>query len=180
MEYRETNSNVIQEGVWDEKSCVRRQGGYDIDKANLPADLMYLPKGAVMAFNAENGKVKVVKTAKVYEKATTGTSLKVGKDNIVVAGDKLGNLTVSAVDRTNAAYDVLTVSTISETLNVGDVLADANAEKAIGLNYATVKIDSNPSCTPTVQAYEIEEDKLPYPVNAAIKEALTVRHAFKI
>ena len=180
MEYKVTNSNVIQEGVWDEKSCVRLQGGYDIDKANLPADLMYLPKGAVMAFNAENGKVKVVKTAKVYEKATTGTSLKVGKDNIVVAGDKLGNLTVSAVDRTNAAYDALTVSTISETLNIGDVIADENAAKSIGLNYATVKIDSNPTCTPTVQAYEIEEGSLPYPVNAAIKDALTVRHAFKL
>ena len=180
MEYKVTNADVIQEGVWDEKSCVRRQGGYDIDKANLPADLKYLPKGAVLAFNAENGKVKVVKTAKVYEKATNGTSLKVGKDNIVVAGDKLGNLTVSAVDRKNASYDVLTVGTISETLNVGDVIADENAAKSIGLNYATVKIDSNPTCTPTVQAYEIEEGSLPYPVNAAIKDALTVRHAFKL
>ena len=180
MEYRLNNTELIQEGVWDEKSCVRRQGGYEIDKSNLPAELKYLPKGAALAYNAVNGKVVVVKTAKVTEKATSGTTLKIDKANVIKAGDVIGGLTVSAVNRSNAAYDVLTVSTISETLNVGDVIADANASKVCGLNYATVALDSYPSCTPTIQAYEIEEDSLPYAINDAIKDALTVRHAFKL
>ena len=180
MEYKVTNPDLIQEGVWDEKSCVRRQGGYDIDKSKLPAGLAYLPKGAVLAFLAVSGKVTAVKTAKVVEEAASGTKLKIDKANIIVVGDVIGGLTVSAIDRSNADYDVLTVSSISEKLNIGDVIADANVSNVCGLNYATVKLDSYPSCTPTIQAYEIEEDTLPYPINNAIKEALTIRHAFKL
>lgn len=181
MEYQERNANLIQEGVWDEKHCVRRVAGFNIDKTNLPADLKYLPKGAVLALNAAKDKVVVVKTATVYEAAASGaTAIKVKKNHVLVLNDTIGGNKITAIDKSNADYDVLTVASTSKAITVDTVLADANASKAIGLNYATVKLDSCPSCTPTIQAYEIEEDSLPYPVNTDIKTALTCRHDWKI
>lgn len=181
MDYQEINSNVIQEGVWDEKTCVRRMGGYDIDKTNLPSDLKYLPKGAVLGFNSTTGKVYVIKTVKVAEAALSGaTTIKIAKNSLVAVGDTLDGNEITAIDKSNTDYDALTVTAISADIAKDAVLADGNAANAIGLNYATVKIDGNPTCTPTVQAYEIEEDTLPYPVNDTIKTALTCRHAFKL
>lgn len=181
MDYKKKNADVIQEGVWDEKTCVRRIGGYDIDTATLPATAKYLPKGTVLAINESTGKVAPVKVAKATEKAQIGaTEIKIEKNNLIVANDVIGGHTVKAIDKTNASYDVITVDELSDAVELGTVLAQADLTKVIGLNYATVVIDSNPTCTPTVQAYEIEEKTLPYPVNDAIKEALTVRHAWKV
>lgn len=175
------NPNLIQEGVWDEKSCVCRVAGFDIDKTNLPADMKYLPKGASMALNSTGLKAILVKTAEVYEAAASGaTAIKVKKNNALLVNETIGGNKITAIDKSNADYDVLTVAATSKAITVGTVLADANATKVIGLNYATVKLDSFPSCTPTIQAYEIEEDTLPYPVNADIKTALTVRHDWKL
>lgn len=181
MEYKEISSNVIQEGVWDEKTCVRMQGGYDIDTSVIPTGLKFLPKGAILSYNAETGKVAPVKSIKVIEKAnSSATSIKVDKKHIVVVGETLGGHKVTAINTSNEGYDVMTVASIGEAIEAGTVLCDANGEKSVGMNCATVKIDSNPSCTPTVQAYEIEEDTLPYPINDTIKAALTSRHAFKL
>lgn len=180
MEYKETNPTSIQEGVWNEKTCIRRTAGFDIDKTNLPADMKYLPKGAVLALDSTGLKVVLVKTAKATASAESGaTSLKVAKRHALVVGDVVAGGTISKI-AVGDEFDTLTVSAISESVAEGGVVADANGEKAIGLNYATVKLDSNPSCTPTIQAYEIEEDTLPYPVNDKIKAALTSRHDWRI
>lgn len=181
MEYKETNPTLIREGVWNEKTCVRRTAGFDIDKTNLPADMKYLPKGAVLALDANGLKAVLVKTAKVYETAVSAaTSIKIVKGSALIVNDAIGDNKITDIDKSNADYDVLTVAELSENIAIGTVLADENASKAIGLNYATVKLDSHPSCTPTIQAYEIEEDTLPYPVNEIIKTALTCRHDWKI
>lgn len=121
MFYESSKSVVTKEGIWDEKSCVRRVGGYDIDVTKLPEGMTALPKGAVMEYNPATGKVSPI---------TAGAAT----EGFIV----------------------------------------------LGLNYATVKIKGNPSCTVTLQAYEIEEDSLPYAINDTIKEALTCRHAFKV
>lgn len=181
MEYREKFPSSIKEGVWNEKTCVRRTAGFDIDKTNLPADMKYLPKGAPLALDATGLKVVLVKTAKTVAVAESGaTSVKVDKDHALVVGDVVAGSEISQIDASNDEYDILTVSALGEEVAAGTVIADANAEKVIGLNYATVKLDSYPSCTLTIQAYEIEEDTLPYPVNDAIKTALTSRHDWRI
>lgn len=181
MEYKVINPTSIQEGVWNEKTCVRRTAGFDLDKTNLPEGMEYLPKGAVLALDATGLKVVLVKTAKASAKANSGaTSLKVEKGHALKVGDVIAGSAISKIDASNAEYDTLTVASLSAEVAVGEVVADANAAKAIGLNYATVKIDSYPSCTPTIQAYEIEEATLPYPVNEAIKEALTCRHDWRL
>lgn len=180
MEYKEIYPTSIQEGVWNEKTCIRRTAGFDIDKTNLPADMKYLPKGAVLALDATSLKVVLVKSAKATAQAeSSATSLKVAKGHALVVGDVIAGSTISQIT-VGTEFDTLTVSALSAGVAAGEVVADANGEKAIGLNYATVKLDSNPSCTPTIQAYEIEEDTLPYPVNEEIKTALTSRHDWRI
>lgn len=181
MFYKEKNADVVKEGKWDEKSCIRRIGGYDIDKSNLPASMKYLPKGAVMAYNASNGKAILVKTAKVYETANTSSEaadIKVEKGNALNVGDVIGGNTVTAIVQ-GETFDTVKVNKVTKKLNVGDVISESG-KTILGLNYATVALDDMPSCTPTLQAYEIEEDTLPYAINDDIKDALTVRHAFKI
>ena len=181
MEYKVVNGHSIQEGVWNEKTCVRRTAGFDLDKTNLPEGMEYLPKGAILALDSTGLKAVLVKTAKAAAKANSGaTSLSVEKGHALKVGDVIAGSAISKINTSNAEYDVLTVAALGAEVALGAVVADANAEKVIGLNYATVKIDSNPSVTPTIQAYEIEEDTLPYPVNEAIKEALTCRHDWRI
>lgn len=180
MEYREITPTSIKEGIWNEKTCIRRTAGFDIDKTNLPADMKYLPKGAALALDSTGLKVVLVKTAKATADAASGaTSLKVAKGHVLVVGDVLAGGTISKIAQ-GAEFDTLTLSAISEEVKMGGIVADANAEKVIGLNYATVKLDEHPSCTPTIQAYEIEEDSLPYPVNDVMKAALTSRHDWRI
>lgn len=178
MEYKYTIPTNIVEGVWDEKSCIRRTSGFSLDATNLPSSMGWLPKGAPLALNSTKTKAVLVKTAKVYEDATSSASVKVYKNHALIVGDVIGGQAVSAIDAANANYDVLTMAA-AITASSGEVLSESNGSSVIGLNYATVKIDSYPSVTPTLQAYEIEEDSLPYAINDAIKTALTVRHAFK-
>lgn len=180
MIYKETYPTNIQEGQWDEKTCVRRQSGFVVDETNLASNLRWLPKGAPLAI-LESGKVAVVKTAKLYEAAAaSATSIKVYKSHALVTGNKIGGSTISAINTDNTNYDVLTISALSKKADKDSVLDDGNASKVIGLNYATIELDGQQSCTPTVQAYEIDEDSLPYPLSDDIKTALTSRHAFKV
>lgn len=180
MYYKETLPTNIQEGNWDEKTCVRRQSGFTIDETALPSTLKWLPKGAPLAL-ASDGKVTVCKTATVYEAAAkSATEIKVNKGHLFAVGDTIGGSAISAIDTSDSNYDKLTVAALAEKAEQGGVLDDGTASKVIGLNYATVELDGQQGCTPTVQAYEIEEDSLPYPLNDAIKTALTSRHAFKL
>lgn len=180
MFYKESFPSNIQEGKWDEKTCVRRQGGYLVDETAIPSGTKWLPKGAPMSLLA-SGKVAVCKTAKVYEAAAaSATSLKVSKGHLFAVGDKVFGSTISAINSSNADYDVLTISALAKKADKDAVVDDGTAANVIGLNYATIALDGQQSCTPTIQAYEIEEDSLPYPINADIKAALTSRHAFKL
>ena len=173
----------IKEGLWWEEHCIRRQGGYDFDTSNLPASFRWLPKGAVLAFDAESGKAIVVKTAKVYEAAQEGaTSLKIEANDLIAVGDVIGGATISAIS-TEDGVSTLTVSALESALKQGAVIADANSKGIIlGLAYETTDLLGNdyPQVTPTLQAFEIEEDTLPYPVNDDIKAGLGALHQFKI
>ena len=173
----------IKEGLWWEETCVRRQAGYDLDTSNLPATLRWFPKGAVLAFVAATGKAILVKTAEVYENAAqNATTLKVKDNGLFAVGDTIAGSTISAVNVADGVA-TLTISSLGSNVTAGDVVADGNASGTLlGLNYATVDLRDNdyPSVTPTLQAYEIEEDSLPFPINATIKQGLGDRHQFKI
>ena len=183
MFLRKSTPTDIKEALWWEETCVRRQGGYDLDTANLPTSLRWLPKGTVLAFDSTNGKAVVVKTATVYEAASkAATTLKVAENELLAVGDKIGGATISAIS-TADGVSTLTVDAVASALKAGDVIGDSNSEGTIlGLLYETNDLQDNdyPQVTVTLQAFEIEESTMPYPINDTIKKGLGDRHQFKI
>lgn len=173
----------IKEGLWWEETCIRRQGGYDLDTANLPASFRWLPKGTVLAFNATNGKAIVVKTAKVYANAAKdATTLKIVENPLIQVGDKLAGSTISAIE-TEDGVSTLTVTALAKAVTKDAIVGDDNAAGTLlGLAYETTDLRDNdyPQVTPTLQAFEIEEDTLPFPINDDIKAGLGALHQFKI
>lgn len=174
----------IKEGLWWEEHCIRRQGGYDLDLTSVPAGLRWFPKGAVLKFNATNGKAALVKTAKVYENAAqNATTLKIVDNGLWAVGDEIAGSAISAISVADGVA-TLTVAALESALSKDSVIADFDktSEVLLGLSYDTIDLYENdfPSVTPTLQAFEIEEDSLPYPINDDIKEGLGSLHQFKI
>lgn len=178
-----TKPEGIKEGLWWEETCLRRQGGYDLDTSNLPASFRWLPKGAVLAFNATNGKAKLLKSVKVYENAAAdATTLKVKDNGLLAVGDTIGGATISAISVADGVA-TLTVGALASKVDAGTVLTDSlSGVKLLGLAYETTDLRDNdfPQVTPTLRAFEIEEDTLPFPINDDIKTALGPLHQFKI
>lgn len=178
--YYESSTSTIPEANWNERTCERRQGGYNIDKDSLPAGLKILPKGAVMAINS-SGKAILVKTAKTTAAAAANaTSVKLEKGHGFVVGDTINGSAISAINTSNDSYDTCTIAALASAVESGEVVNSGFGNGIVGLNYAPVVIKGDPSCTITLQAYDIDESTLPYPVNSAIKEALTPRHSFLV
>ena len=95
-------------------------------------------------------------------------------------GDKIAGSVISAIDTSNEDYDALTVGALAAKVDKDVVANDDNVDNILGICYATTKMDSYPSVTYTIQAYEIEESTLPFPINDTIKEKLTTRHHFAL
>lgn len=190
MYFEEKTPTAIKEGVWNEKTCIRRTAGWNIYTGNL-GSMEWLPKGSLMAVMAVNNLLQavLVKSGIVHESLISGTSLKVKKGHNFIAGDKIAGLnTITAITPGSDSdpYDTFTITSASFT--AGDVILSlpVNSDNPevfdnvlkIGLNYAPVRIKGAPTCVITLQAYEIKEATLPWPINAAIKKALTSRHDF--
>ena len=176
MFFRGYKPQSIQEAIWWEEQCVRRQGGYDLDTSNLPENLQWLPKGVVFKLNKEDGKAVVLKTCKVVADAKSGsTTLEVATNHLLKVGDALGNIAITGIAHA-ADKDTLTVSTLSEDIKNGAVLSDLKGtDIVLGFSYDTLDVlfkDSFYSVTPTLQVMEVEEDSLPYPINDDIKDAI--------
>lgn len=173
----------IKEALWWEETCIRRQGGYDLDTSNLPATLRWLPKGTVLGFNSENGKAIVVKTAKVCEDAAKdATILKVEANELLAVGDIIGGATIKAISVEDGVA-TLTVDEVPEALTKGVVIGDERSKGVLlGLQYETNDLRDNdfPQVTPTLRVFEIEEDTMPFPINDDIKKGLGALHQFKI
>lgn len=177
MFYKDSSLNVIKEAVWDEKSLVARQGGYTLDKDNIPSDLRQIAKGTPISITA--GGATLIKTAKVYEAADKGaTSIKIEKGSAVVTGDSLAGVKVTAVAQSDS-YDTLSVEALSEALEAGDVI-NSEISGTAALVVATVANQGTPDLAATLAVYEIEEGSLPYPINDTVKAALGALHVFKI
>lgn len=176
--YNYKSSDNIAEALWNEETCVRRQGGYMIDVDTLPSGMKVLPKGSVLAVNSD-GEAIYVKTAVVQANAAKdATTLTVLKGSELAVGDVIAGSAISAINTTNSAYDSLTVAALGAAVTKDAVLNTSIGNGIIGLNYAPVVIDDAPSCTVTLQAYDIDEASMPRPVNDTIKSGLTSRHSF--
>ena len=173
---KKTKPTDIKEAVWWEEYCIRRQGGYDLDQSNLPRELKWLPKGTVLKLSATGGNAVAVKTATVTEKAAQGaTTLKIATGSLVQVGDTIGGAKVTAIT-TGDTYDTLTVDALADAIEAKAVISDYDAENdtLLGFSYDTLDLDSEASipATPTLQVMEVDEETLPYPINADIKTGL--------
>lgn len=183
MDYKRESFETVQEGKWDSESCVRSIAGLNFDKTCLPSGMERVPKGAVLAkkLTSTGYKAVLVKTAVAQANAAKdATTLKVLKGHALKVGDKIAGSTISAIDTSDNDYDSLTVGALSAAVAKDAVVNDDNTDNIIGLNYATRKMDAYPAVTYTIQAYEIEESTLPFPINDTIKEKLTSRHHFAL
>nr|DAG41905.1 MAG TPA: Head fiber protein [Bacteriophage sp.]DAH35512.1 MAG TPA: Head fiber protein [Caudoviricetes sp.] len=168
-----TKPENIKEALWLEEQCLRRQGGYDLDRTNLPNTLKWIAKGTVLRL-VTGGKVQVVKTAKVTEKADkAATTLKIASGSLFKIGDKIAGATISAITSADGV-DTLTVSALDNAVAANAVVSDYDKTKDVllGFSYDTLDVrdqESSIAATPTLQVMEVEEDSLPYPINDDIK-----------
>lgn len=171
-----TKSEDIKEALWLEEQCLRRQGGYDLDRTNLPASLKFVAKGTVLRL-VTGGKAQVVKTAKATERAEeSATTLKIASGSLFEVGDKIAGATISAIDSSDGV-DTLTVSALDNAVEANAIVSDYDKSKDVllGFSYDTLDVrdqDSSIAATPTLQVMEVEEDSLPYPINDEIKEGI--------
>ena len=103
------------------------QGGYVLDATGLTAGVL-VPAGTVMGASDSTRLAKPLKVAQVYENAiSSATAIKVLKGQLFIVGDYVAKTVggaayaITAIDQTNAAYDLLTVGT-----TLGVALSAAN------------------------------------------------------
>lgn len=168
-----TKPEDIKEALWLEEQCLRRQGGYDLDRSNLPATLKFVAKGTVLRL-VTGGKAQVVKTAKATERAEkSATTLKIASGSLFKVGDKIAGATISAIASSDGV-DTLTVSALDNAVAANAIVSDYDKTKDVllGFSYDTLDVrdqESSIAATPTLQVMEVEEDSLPYPINEDIK-----------
>ena len=171
-----TKPDDIKEALWLEEQCLRRQGGYDLDRTNLPTTLKFVAKGTVLRL-VTGGKAQVVKTAKVVEKADkAATTLKIASGSLFKNGDKIAGATISAIASTDGV-GTLTVSALDNAVAKDAVVSDYDKTKDVilGFSYDTLDVrdqEASIAATPTLQVMEVEEDSLPYPINDEIKAGI--------
>ncbi len=121
------------------------QGGYVLDATGLTAGVL-VPAGTVMGASDSTRLAKPLKVAQVYENAiSSATAIKVLKGQLFIVGDYVAKTVggaayaITAIDQTNAAYDLLTVgTTLGVALTVGDSLFQSSATGATAAVYAVV------------------------------------------
>ena len=99
---------------YDVSTGVRRRGPYKLDTTNLVAG-SFLPSFTPIAADLVKKTAQVAIRVEVYEKFTTGsnTTLKIKKNSLAYVGMFVGSgkkgAEVTAIDKSNAGYDVLTI-----------------------------------------------------------------------
>lgn len=120
------------------------QGGFNLDLTGLVAGVK-VPAGSVLGFDEATRVAQVLKTATVVEVAASdAVAYKVAKGGLFKVGDILGNGGVSkaitAIDTSNASYDLLTVSaTIGAAAEGAILFASAAAAASNALLAVTPK-----------------------------------------
>lgn len=187
MKYSETaqsgNSYTHQ---WDVETARVFDGGFLLDKTNLPTGTEKLPRGAYLKIDQTERKATLIKTVVLYEALTdSATAVKVKKGAMLVATDVIGNgvkaVTVGTIDTSNAYYDSFAITANAlGTAAEGAVLqtydsAGSSGKYAVnpdGLNYAEVVVDDQPAVSVIYEVHGIVTGALPQGTTAAIKSAL--------
>ncbi len=185
MQFVIKNPDSIKKELWPEESVYKLTSGFTFDKAQLKSGIELIEKGALLALNFTDH------SAKLYADATdTATDYQVGKNHQFKVGEYFAATkgaaayTITAVNTSNAAYDVISLGT---TLGVAlaaadDVVffessaegADVADEKNVanGILIHDQKLEMYNSVNAAAQIFEIEEAKLPYPIHDLNKQSL--------
>lgn len=169
---------------YDVSTGVRRRGPYRLNTANLSIG-DNLPSFIPIAANLKNKKCSIVRNVQVVEAYVSGaTSLKIKKGSYVYAGMHIGNgtkgATVSVINKSDAKFDLLTITDFGANLTVGDVLFEATAiagttpkNVANSALYESRKVEEGNNLVALLSvAREIEPTKLIVPFSAKDKEKL--------
>lgn len=173
-----------QEERYDVSTGLRRRGNYVLDVAGLAVG-SYVPSFTPIAADLKAKTAKIVVNVLVKENVgATDTKVKIAKGSFVVMGTILGNgtkgATITAIDKSKAEYDELTIDAAIGVLKTGDVLFEAKAADgttpknvANSALYETHKVADGINCVALLQrAFEIEPEKLVTPFSQKDKANL--------
>lgn len=186
------NPSAVQEEICDVQTLHHKRGPYKLDTTGLSVGST-LPRFTPVCADLSARTCVVVKNVKVLEEvASDATEVKIAKNSLAYSGMTLGTgskgATVTAIDQSNADYDVLTIgAAFGVKVSAGTVLFEASAaggtkpkNTANFVIYEQTKIDDGINLVALImQAYEIQEDKLTLPFSDADKEGLTSRFQFE-
>lgn len=166
------------------------QGGGTIARAELKGIIDELPPLVIVGKDA-NGLYRVVKTGKVATVAAAdAVAIQIAKNHVFKVGEAVtigGALTgasdvISAIDKTNTAYDTITLAGAIGAAKVNDVLVLVTAKaaaKAAKFKYTPEVITMNKVDVTVANQQSgllvrgtVNEAVMPYPVDDAIKALL--------
>lgn len=182
------------EELYRVETGVRKSGPWKLDIANLVVGSV-LPVFTPIQADLKKRTIVPVRNFRVVEAYTTGDSalsIKVAKGSLAYVGMFIGSgkkgAEVTAIDKTNKAYDVLTIKeAFGENIAKDAVLFEAtavagtskkNTSNFVLFDAKKVEDDGPVLCTLLMQAYEVKESKLPMPIHELDKVGLTSRFQF--
>lgn len=185
------SKDSVNKILWDESKATRAIGGFSLADV-LPTGTLYVAKGTPISVNHTSRVANLVKTGLVVTGSTT-TATRVAKNHLFKVGDVIakavsGNgVAITAIDTSNADYDVLAHLTNGGAFSAADVVFEATA---VGTGDATykyaagallsdnIKNSGTPTLTAVIGALEVQEANLPYSLTDAIKTSLGARFQF--
>jgi len=126
------NPDAVVEEICDVQTLHHKRGAYRLDTTGLTIGSK-LPRFTPVKANLSTRMVEVVKNVSVAEAvAADATSFKIKKNSLAYVGMSLGaganTAVVSAIDKTNASYDTITLAAaFGEAVAAGTVLFEAVA-----------------------------------------------------
>lgn len=175
---------VELEERYDVQTGIRRRGPFKLDTTNL-TEGSYLPEFTPVYANLKTKFAYPVRNIKVIEAYASGTAIKIAKNSLAYVGMFIGNgskgAKVTAIDKSNKAYDVLTTeSAFGEAIAKDIVLFEAVAADGLKQRYVAnsalyerAKVESGIVLIALLRtAAEIEPDKLAMPFSKNDKENL--------
>lgn len=166
---------VEQEERYDVQTGIRRRGPYKLDTTNLAVGTI-LPSFIPVYADLKNKFAHTVRNVRAAEAYASGTSIKIAKTPLAYVGMFIGNgskgAKVTAIDKSNEKYDVLTTETaFGENVAKDAVLFEATAvdgtrQKYVANSalYERTKVDDGIVLVALLRtAAEIEPSKLAIP-----------------
>ena len=166
---------VEQEERYDVQTGIRRRGPYKLDTTNLAVGTI-LPSFIPVYADLKNKFAYTVRNIRVAEAYASGTSIKIAKTPLAYVGMFIGNgskgAKVTAIDKSNEKYDVLTIeAAFGENVAKDAVLFEAAAvdgtkQKYVANSalYERTKVDDGIVLVALLRtAAEIEPSKLAIP-----------------